>query len=262
MVILISIALYTASWTYLLLGALRKVTIQRRIIFALLYPAIMIHAVLAIGNMRTPEGFNFGVLHIASMLFMVINMLVCLSSLRKPLENLFLLLIPLTLTIMISSSFSTDTTITKAALGIPIITHILLSVLAHSLLAIATLQALLLSYQYKKLKTRHPKGLIGILPPLQTMETLMFELVWAGFALLTASILSGLIYLDNIFAQHLAHKTVFSIFAWFIYATLLWGRHSIGWRGIIAIRWVLVGFVALMLAYFGSKIVLEVILTS
>ena len=63
------------------------------------------------------------------------------------------------------------------------------------------------------------------------------------------------------FAQHLAHKTVFSIFAWFIYATLLWGRHSIGWRGIIAIRWVLVGFVALMLAYFGSKIVLEVILT-
>ena len=142
----------------------------------------------------------------------------------------------------------------------PIITHILLSVLAHSLLAIATLQALLLSYQYKKLKTRHPKGLIGILPPLQTMETLMFELVWAGFALLTLSILSGLIYLDNIFAQHLAHKTVFSILAWFIYATLLWGRHSIGWRGIIAIRWVLVGFAALMLAYFGSKIVLEVIL--
>jgi len=161
---------------------------------------------------------------------------------------------------MVSSSLSNDTAITKSALGIPIITHILLSVLAHSLLAIATLQALLLSYQYKKLKTRHPKGLIGILPPLQTMETLMFELVWAGFALLTLSILSGLIYLDNIFAQHLAHKTVFSILAWFIYATLLWGRHSIGWRGIIAIRWMLVGFAALMLAYFGSKIVLEVIL--
>lgn len=259
MAILISTTLYAASWAYLLLSALRKVKIQRKILFALLYSAVIIHAFLAISSMRTAEGFNFGVLHIASVLFMVINILVCLSSLRKPLENIFLLLIPLTLTVMISSSLSTAV-ITKSALSIPIITHILLSVLAHSLLAIATLQALLLSYQYKKLKTRHPRGLIGILPPLQTMETLMFELVWAGFALLTLSILSGLIYLDNIFAQHLAHKTVFSILAWLIYATLLWGRHSIGWRGIIAIRWVLVGFAALMLAYFGSKIVLEVIL--
>lgn len=262
MVTLISIMFYAASWLYLLSGALRKLTPQRKILFTLLCAAIGTHTIPALGDLYTPQGFNFGLYHIASVFFVVINILVCLSSFRKPLENLFLLLIPLTLVAILSNIFLVSAAETKTTLSLPIIAHILLSVLAHSLLAIATLQALLLSYQYKKLKTRHPGGLIGILPPLQTMETLMFELVWAGFILLTLSIISGLIYLDNIFAQHLAHKTVFSILAWIIYATLLWGRHSIGWRGVIAIRWVLVGFAALMLAYFGSKFVLEILLTA
>ena len=92
------------------------------------------------------------------------------------------------------------------------------------------------------------------------MEALLFELLWVGEVLLTLSIMSGFIFLENIFAQHLVHKTVFSIAAWFVYAFLLMGKYKLGWRGNTAIRWTLAGFVFLMLAYFGSKLVLEIIL--
>jgi ABC-type uncharacterized transport system permease subunit len=92
------------------------------------------------------------------------------------------------------------------------------------------------------------------------MEALLFELIWAGEILLTLSILSGFIFLDNIFAQHLVHKTVFSMAAWLVYGFLLFGKYKMGWRGNIAVRWTLAGFLFLMLAYFGSKLVLEIIL--
>jgi len=98
------------------------------------------------------------------------------------------------------------------------------------------------------------------MPPLQTMETLLFEMIAVGFALLSAALLAGMVYLDNIFAQHLVHKTVLSILSWVVFAVLLWGRFKFGWRGKFAIRWVVGGFATLMLAYFGSKLVLEVLL--
>ena len=94
------------------------------------------------------------------------------------------------------------------------------------------------------------------------METLLFELIWVGLALLTLAIGSGIIYLDDIFAQHLVHKSTLSIAAWLIFAMLLWGRHQWGWRSQTAVRWTLGGFATLMLGYFGSKLVLELILTS
>ncbi len=92
------------------------------------------------------------------------------------------------------------------------------------------------------------------------MESLLFQMITAGFVLLGVALITGFIYLDDIFAQHQVHKTVLSITAWVIFAVLLWGRLQFGWRGRTAIRWTLGGFVFLMLAYFGSKLVLEIVL--
>ena len=92
------------------------------------------------------------------------------------------------------------------------------------------------------------------------MESMLFEIVWVGLLLLTVAIGSGFLFLDDIFAQHLVHKTVLSICAWALFATLLWGRHYLGWRSQMAARFTLGGFIALMLAYAGSKFVLELIL--
>jgi ABC-type uncharacterized transport system permease subunit len=94
------------------------------------------------------------------------------------------------------------------------------------------------------------------------MEVLLFEMIALGFVLLTLALLSGFSFLDNMFEQRLAHKTLLSIAAWVVFGTLLWGRYRFGWRGQKALTWTLVGFVVLMLAYFGSKFVVELLLGS
>ena len=120
--------------------------------------------------------------------------------------------------------------------------------------------AVLVAVQDQHLRNRHPGGFIRALPPLQTMEVLLFEMIGLGFFLLSLALVSGLMFLENMFDQNLAHKTILSGIAWLVFGTLLWGRFRFGWRGRTAITWTLSGFVVLMLAYFGSKAVLELIL--
>lgn len=98
------------------------------------------------------------------------------------------------------------------------------------------------------------------LPALNTMEQQLFGMLWLGFALLSVGLLTGLVFVDDLLAQHLVHKTTLSVVAWVVFGTLLVGRWRLGWRGQTAVRWTLGGFAALMLAYFGSKFVLELLL--
>jgi ABC-type uncharacterized transport system permease subunit len=85
-------------------------------------------------------------------------------------------------------------------------------------------------------------------------------MIATGFVLLSLALVTGALFLEDIFAQHLVHKTILSIVAWVVFAILLWGRWRFGWRGRTAIRWTIGGFVFLMLAYFGSKFVLELVI--
>jgi ABC-type uncharacterized transport system permease subunit len=91
-------------------------------------------------------------------------------------------------------------------------------------------------------------------------ETLLFRLIGAGFALLTLTLLTGILFVDDLFGQHLIHKTVLSIIAWIVFGTLLVGRWRHGWRGRGAVNLTLTGMAILLLAFFGSKFVLELIL--
>lgn len=139
--------------------------------------------------------------------------------------------------------------------------HVLVSMLSAGLLTLAAVQTLALALQ-DRLLHRHDFGpLLARLPPLQTMERLLFQLVAVGFALLSLTLLTGLWFVRDWLSQHLAHKTVLSITAWVIFGVLLWGRARHGWRGRTAIRWALSGYATLLLAYFGSKLVLEQILS-
>jgi ABC-type uncharacterized transport system permease subunit len=92
------------------------------------------------------------------------------------------------------------------------------------------------------------------------METLLFQMITAGVLLLTVSLGTGFLFLHDLFAQHLVHKTVLSFLAWAIFCGILIGRQRYGWRGRVAVNWILAGFVLLLLGYFGSKFVLELIL--
>lgn len=138
--------------------------------------------------------------------------------------------------------------------------HILLSLFSAGLLTIAAVNAVLLAVQERLLHRHRLTQLARALPPLQTMERLLFQLVGIGFVLLSLTLLSGLWFIHDWMAQHLAHKTVLSITAWLIFGILLWGRLRFGWRGRTAIRWALSGYAMLIIAYFGSKLILEEIL--
>jgi ABC-type uncharacterized transport system permease subunit len=148
----------------------------------------------------------------------------------------------------------------QAAPGPELVAHILLSALAAGLLSVAAILVVLLAAQSARLRQRRPLGLLAALPPMETLESAVFRAVLGGFVLLSLSLLSGFLFIQNLFAQHLVHKTVLSILAWCIFGTLLLGRHRFGWRGRQALRFLLAGYVTLALAYFGSRFVLEGIL--
>ena len=138
--------------------------------------------------------------------------------------------------------------------------HAAISVLTWAVLSLAALQALLLAWQEHRLRTRRPGGALRTLASLGTQERWLFRLVGAGFFLLSLSLASGFMFVQDMFAQHLVHKTALSCLAWAMFGALLWGRWRHGWRGQTAARWCLSGFVVLALAYFGSRLILEVLL--
>ncbi|MGQ0529646.1 MAG: cytochrome C assembly family protein [Panacagrimonas sp.] len=135
--------------------------------------------------------------------------------------------------------------------------HVMLSLLSAGVLTLAAVQSVALALQDRLLHRHRLVPVGGRMPPLQTMERVLFQLIALGFGLLSLTLLSGLWFVHDWLAQHLAHKTVLSISAWLMFGVLLWGRWQHGWRGRTAIRWALAGYATLILAYFGSKLILE-----
>lgn len=138
--------------------------------------------------------------------------------------------------------------------------HAGLALLAYATLSVAALLAIMLWFQERALRRRQVPPLLRAFPPLTLLEALMFRLIAAGFALLTLALLSGAVFVENLFAQHLVHKTILSLLAWGVFGALLIGRLRYGWRGRRAVRLTLSAMALLALAFFGSKFVLELVL--
>lgn len=222
--------------------------------------AVIFHGISWFAQLGAHNGINFSFFNVGSLISLVIGILILLSALKKPLENLLLGVFPMAAVILtinlIVGGPDTATIITDNGLA----AHIILSIMAYSVLTIAAFQAILLIIQDHQLKHKHMNGIVRILPPLQTMNRLLFEMLAAGTLLLTLAIVSGFLFVDDFFSQHLAHKTVLTILAWLTFALLQLGHWKFGWRGNVASKWTLVGTGFLILAYFGSKLVLEFIL--
>jgi ABC-type uncharacterized transport system permease subunit len=140
--------------------------------------------------------------------------------------------------------------------------HLLIAMLAYSLFTIASLHVALMALLERRLHDGTVTLVLQKLPPLLTMEALLFRIIWAGFVLLTLTLASGVVFSEELFgkAAPFNHKTVFGVVSWLIFAALLAGRRIYGWRGRMAVRWTLAGFLTLVLAYIGSKFVVEVVL--
>jgi ABC-type uncharacterized transport system permease subunit len=205
---------------------------------------------------------NLGFFTAFSLISWVVSIQILISSVYRPLESLGILMFPLTgLACMLAVLLPTTQPLTAISSQF-IQSHIMISIIAYSLIMLSALQAITLAFQEHAIRSHRPGGFIRFLPPLHDMETFLFQMLGFGFIFLSTALVSGFFFVEDLFAQHLVHKTILSIIGWVILGILLFGRFRFGWRGKIAIRWTLTAFVFIMLAYFGSKLVLEFIITS
>jgi len=234
------------------------VGITTPVVFGLL--ALVLHAISLQQGMLIEGGLNLGFFNALSLLGWTISLVLVVGAIFEPVLNIGVAMFPGTTVTILLMLFIPADLVVQLHGGWPIQAHVLLSFLAYSLFALAAVQVILLTLQDKALRKRRATGFVRSLPPLQTMEALLFQMLLLGFILLSLSLLTGAFYIEDMFAQHLIHKTILSLISWLVFGILLWGRWRFGWRGQRALAWTLGGFIALGLAYPVTKFILEVIL--
>ncbi len=254
----VAVVLYVCATTLQLLR-LRGVSTPRRLMPLLVGVALVLHATAAARLLLTPHGLDLGLFIVLSATTCVVLLIAVIASVTRPVSHLFTLLMPLC-AVSLTLSITVTTDYQPRPLPAGLLVHIGTSILAYAVLCIAACQALLLAYQDRQLRHSRRLAVLRALPPLTRMEDLLFQMVWLGMAVLSVAIVTGLLFLDDMFAQRVVHHTVLSLTSWAVFALLLWGRHALGWRGATAIRWTLAGFGLLVLAWLGTKAVIEVIL--
>jgi len=221
--------------------------------------ALIFHAADIFFTMKSAGGWDLSLLSLMTLIAWIMAFFAYAIGLRSKHAHPGMLIYPLVALILILKA-SLPANQVEGLSNPALEWHVLLSLSAYSLFTLAALQAGVLAIQEQQLHQRHVAGITRKLPPLLSMEISLFQLIVGGFVLLTGGLITGFVFLDDIFIQQLAHKTILSLIAWCVFAILLWGRWRHGWRGKTAIKWTLVGFLFLVLAYFGTKLILEYIL--
>ena len=139
-------------------------------------------------------------------------------------------------------------------------THIVTSMFAYGLLAVGAIVALYALLQDRRLRSGQLSSINHLFAPMETNDKLLYAITATGLTVLALSVVSGITFVEDLFAQHLVHKSALSIVAVILFGVLLAGRHFAGWRGRHAVYLYLWGFLMLGLAYFGSRYVLEIML--
>ena len=239
--------------------------IQAFILLALLAHGLQLH-----DSVFTPQGFVFGFAQDLSLIAWVGLAFYWFQSWFLPISSLRWLAVLFAFACSLLPSLFPGTLISPRAVSDPWFKgHFIVATISVGLLSLAAMHAMLMSIQDRALHRQLaivPNSRVAHwledLPPLMTMESLLFNLLYVGFALLSLTVFSGLLFSQTLFGRPLVfdHKTIFALVSWFLFAGLLLARWRVGLRGRAAIRWVLSAYFALLLAYVGSRFVLEVIL--
>ena len=224
--------------------------------------AVILHAFLLFDSILGGGGFNLNLATALSLIIWLTILVYWVESCWVKIGILQNLLLPVAAICVLLPHFMTaEHDLSYANMGM-FKTHLAISMLSYSLLTIAALHAVLLSYLEKRLHQGTLPAFLKNLPPLMSLERVTFHILLVGFVLLTLTLLTGIVFSEELFGKpfRISHKIVFGFLAWLTFAFLLLGRYFWGWRGKTAVRWLLAGFVFLLLAYLGSKFVLEVVL--
>ena len=252
-----SAALYLLAAGLLARPLLHRQALPKAVTFGLATVAVLLHIGLLVGIHRGGVDLHF--FAALSLVGACIAALCLLVNLSRPVATLGVIVFPLAAALLLVDVFLAPTT-QPLPIEWQIKLHVVFAMIGYSVLSVAALLAILLSIQEHALRRRDFGGVVAALPPLTLTEGLMFQLIAAGFVLLTLTLLSGILFVANLFDQHLIHKTVLSIAAWAVFGALLLGRWRYGWRGRRAVRLTLSGMALLLLAFFGSRFVLELVL--
>ena len=261
---LIAVTAYSVGTVVLARSFLKSTEVRTTLLFSLISAGALLHGIANYLVIYSGGALHLGIHTSASLVSWIMLVFVLITNVRLPVRNLFIVVAPIGILGMLALLTTPmpntgSTSLAIASLQEPLIWHILISIVAYSILFMAACQSVLLAVLEHRLKAKQS---LKLLPPLQTMETLLFNLIWAGIIALTLAIGSGFIFLDDMFEQRVVHHTVLSLASWFLYAALLTGHRLFGWRGTTAVRWTLIAFSLLVLGYFGSKFVIEVLLES
>ncbi|HLS05533.1 MAG TPA: cytochrome c biogenesis protein CcsA [Wenzhouxiangella sp.] len=255
-----AIAIYLAASASLVLASMksRHWLIQAGLLLAFL--GAILHAVLVWNAIDNPAGKDvnfFNMLSLAAVL--TVAVIIPASGASRSSQACAIILPGAALCVFLQWVVPAKPLL-LGSLSAAVRLHIISSLLAYSLLSIAAINAIMLAVQDRAL--RHPRLVhrLAPLPPLAAIENIMFKLIWLGWLLLGLSLATGAVFIDDLLAQHLAHKTILSMLSWLLFGLLLLGRWRFGWRGWAAARWTLLAMLVLALAYFGSKLVLELVL--
>ena len=235
--------------------------IHKGVSLGLLVVGMAAHAALLYPSVVTLYGLNFNLFNVISLISLFFLCFYVLFSLYRPIVSLGILAAPTALAGMSIGYVGRAPyrPITDISVGLE--AHILLSLAAYCVLLMAALQALFLRLQIRELKHKSiHRFWVNKLPSLQSMESLLFDMLLVGFVLLSIALGIGFVYVEDLMAQHLAHKTVFSVLSWLLFGALLLGNWRAGWRGKRAANMTIYAFILLAIGFVGSKFVLEMLL--
>jgi len=217
------------------------------------------HLAYAYSYSFTNSELDFSLSSMAVLISGLLSLIYVLGGLSLPIRRLGVMMFPITILCLLFAQIWGKETVFINNMSAAASVHIVISILAYCLLAIAAVQALLYVYQERQIKNRATPAMLMALPPLQTMEQLLFRLVITGFILLSLTLLSGAFFSKEIFGKpfEFNHHTILASGGWLVYLILLIKRAARGLRGSQAVYWTIGGFLLIQLGYFGTKIVSE-----
>ncbi len=224
--------------------------------------ALLLHAWVAARDVATPEGLDLSLDNALSVVAGLVAAVAWASGLLRALPTIGTVVLPVACVGVLLPILASNPHRFPYADAPWAALHVGVALVAYALFLVAAVQALVLMGLEKRLHRRLPDPSADRMPPLLTLERFLFRLVGTGFVLLTLTIASGGLFSEQVFGRPFTfnHKSVFSVLSWLVFGALLWGRWRYGWRGRVALRWILTGTMLLFLAYLGSKFVLEVLL--
>ena len=248
---------YLGIIIYTLLKWSRSKPICHDVMLALCFAALVLHAIAIYALIQNPYGWNIQFEYSISLIVNIATLVICITQLRTKIHTIIVCHAPIAILAIAYSMSAINQPVEFVAYKLG--WHIVLSVGAFSTFGIATLHSVLIWFYQQHLKQHQEMRFSWMkqLPPLESMNHLLINFIVVCVVLLSLSIITGGFFTTNIVEQQLTHKTFFTLLAWIVCVVIIFKHYRSGWNSLRLIHWVWAGFGFLMLAYLGSKFVLE-----